>query len=163
MNGAHLHLAINHLPLFAILFALACFVLALWRPLLPVVRRAGLVLVVVGGLGAGASYFTGEPAEEVVEDMPGITDAVIHEHEESAEWAFIVCGAAAVLALGMLWRRRGQPIDRGTTLAGTALAVLAFAVLARTALLGGYIHHQELRPAGMAAEAGGGPAAPDVD
>ncbi len=150
MNGAQLHLAINHLPLFATMFGLAFLAFGLWRPAVPVVRRAGLVFLVLGGLGAGATYLTGEPAEDVVEEMPGITKERIHEHEESAEFATIITGIAGLLGLVVLWRRRGQAIDNASTGVAVGVTVLAFAVLARTALLGGEIHHAELRPDGTA-------------
>jgi hypothetical protein len=151
MNGAELHLAINHLPLFATIFGLAFLAFGLWRPAVPVVRRSGLVLLVLGGLGGGATYFTGEPAEEVVEDMPGITRERIHEHEESAELATIIIGITGLIGLGILWRRRGQPIDKASTIVAAGATLLAFGVLARTAWLGGQIHHPELRPGGAGA------------
>ncbi len=163
MNGAQLHLAINHLPIFATFFGLVFLVVGLWRPLLPVVRRAGLLFLVAGGLGAGAAYFTGEPAEDVVEDMPGITHQRIHEHEESAELATIINGAVGVLALLVLWRRRGRDIDKASAVVATGAVVVAFAVLARTALLGGEIHHAELRPGGPSAEVGAPAGGADLD
>lgn len=163
MNGAHLHLMVNHLPIFATAFGLVFLLLGLWRPALAVVRRAGLLFLVVGGLGAGAAYLTGEPAEEVVEDLPGVTNERIHEHEEAAEFALIVCGAAGLVALALLWRRRGREIDNASTMIAAGATVLAFAVLARAAWLGGEVRHTELRPGFTAAEEGGGGPAADRD
>ncbi|MGD9522233.1 MAG: DUF2231 domain-containing protein [Gemmatimonadales bacterium] len=146
MNGAHLHLALNHLPIFAIVFALLFLGFGLARRH-PAIIRAGLLLVALGAAGAGGAFLTGEPAEEVVEDQPGITESRIHEHEEAGEFALWVTIAAGVAALAALWqaRSRSEGPGRGATGVAVALALVALATLARTAWLGGEISHPEIR------------------
>jgi len=66
MNGAQLHLALNHLPVIGTLIAL--LVLAAGMALRnETVRRTALVLLVGAGLAAGGAFLTGEPAEEVID------------------------------------------------------------------------------------------------
>ena len=52
-------------------------------------------------------FLTGEPAEEVVGHLPGISEQAIEEHEEAAEVAAIVTGFAGLLGLWLLIARRG--------------------------------------------------------
>lgn len=145
MNAAHLHLMVNHLPLFAVLFALVFLAIGLWRPLLPVVRRAGLVLLVVGGLGGGAAYLSGEPAEEIVEEQAQFDHDRVEEHEDAGMFGMISTAIAGLLALGILWRSRGKMVGGRATILALVVGLWAMAVLARTAWLGGKIQHPELR------------------
>ena len=153
MNGAQLHLALNHLPVIGTLIAL--LVLAAGMALRnETVRRTALVLLVGAGLAAGGAFLTGEPAEEVIEGTAGVSKDAIHEHEEAAELALTASGILAVLALGVLvaGRRRSLPgTAHGAVLVG-ALAVTV--IMGRAAHLGGLIRHPELGAA-TAAQGGG--------
>lgn len=148
MNGAQLHLALNHLPVVGVLFGfLVCFLglVLKW----PSVKRTGLGILAFAALCALPAYFTGEPAEDVVENRPGVTKALIHEHEESAEFAIVVCAIVGMIAsfglLGTLrQKQRWETFGVYGSLATSALAIL---ILVRTAHLGGMIRHDELRPA----------------
>jgi hypothetical protein len=105
-----------------------------------------LIFTVIVALWAIPSYLTGEPAEEIVEDMPGISEDLIHEHEEFAEKAFIfieVVGGIALIAL--IGGRFNKKL--GNTLAVFTLIglIAGGGLIAWTANLGGKIHHQEIR------------------
>ncbi|HET9065347.1 MAG TPA: hypothetical protein VFN22_05980 [Gemmatimonadales bacterium] len=153
VNAAHLHLALNHLPIFAIAFAIGFLVWGLLRRRQAVLLRSGLVLAVVAAAGAGGAFLTGEPAEDVIENQIGISKDRIHAHEEAADFGLWVTVAAGAMALVVLWRAKGTvegPAAGATTLA-LVIAILALAALARTAWLGGEISHPELRPAESAA------------
>lgn len=145
MDPAHLHLIANHVPILGTLFALVLGVYGAARHQPDVVRAALLALVVVGVASVVATR-SGEGAEEVVEDLPGVSERVIHEHEEAAEVANYAAIALALLALGVLvWRRR-RP-DVGVAPAAVVLvgAALVFGLMARAGNLGGQIRHTEIR------------------
>ena len=157
MNAAHLHLALNHLPIFALAFAL---VVLGWGRIRRerIVVSLGLALTVLAGAGAGAAFLTGEPAEEVIEDRPGIDEARIHEHEEAAEFAVWLTIAAAVVAAGALWyHRRGEPYSPAALTATMVVGLVAMASLTVTAWHGGEISHPEIRASAS------GPAATGAD
>lgn len=145
MNAAHVHLMVNHLPLFAVMFGLVLLALGLWRPAMPVVRRAGLVLMVVGGLAGGAAYLSGEPAEEVVEAHVQVDEDLVHEHEDAGTFGMISTAVAGLLALLILWRSRREPVSTKAVVLALVVGLWAMSVLARTAWLGGKIQHPELR------------------
>ncbi|MEW6144029.1 MAG: hypothetical protein AB1598_03315 [Thermodesulfobacteriota bacterium] len=145
MNAAHWHLILNHIPLIGIGFVILLFIIALLRKSSEL-KNVALVFTVIVALWAVPAYLTGEPAEEIVEDMPGISEDLIHEHEEMAEKAFIFIEAVGGIALiGLVGGRFNRKL--GDTLAViTLLGLLAGGgLIAYTANLGGKIHHQEIR------------------
>lgn len=143
MNFALVHLAVNHLSLFAVIFMIALLIWGLWRQS-PDLVQAGLVLGVVVGVGAVLANLSGERAEDVVEDIPVVSHERIEEHEESAEFATWIGGALGLVSLaGLVLSLRSGEIPRKTSRVVLALAVLTLAVVARTSWLGGEIRHPE--------------------
>jgi drug/metabolite transporter (DMT)-like permease len=160
MNGAHLHLALNHLPIFALAFGLACIIWGHSRSRRTILSM-GLVFTVLAGAGAGGAFLTGEPAEEIVEEQPGIDEDLIHEHEDAAAFGLWLTVAAALLAAATLWRSRREAVIPGIAVgANLAAGVLAMGALAVTAWRGGEISHPEIRAAESAPAA---QVAPDSD
>lgn len=154
MSPTHLHLMINHLPLFGSAIAvvlLAWALLARSRDL----TRAALILTLVCGVGAYLSHWSGDEAEEQVEDLPWAQRELIHEHEEAADWALWLLAAAGVAsAVGLVRMRKGADA-RMETMIVLGLVLFGFAATAKTALDGGKIRHEELRQ-GFVFPAGGG-------
>ncbi len=145
MSNTHLHLMINHLPLFGSAIAvvlLAWALMARSRDL----TRAGLILTLVCGLSVYAAHWTGHRAEHQVEDLPWADRDLIHEHEEAADWAYYLLAAAAVVAAVGLVRMRKEGTARLETGIALGLVVFGFAATAKTALDGGKIRHEEVRP-----------------
>lgn len=155
MNAAQIHLALTHLPVVtALLAAVTLAVGALWRH--AATRHFGLALLVVAGLTAIPTQMSGEGAEEVVEDRPGVSEAMIDRHEDAAgvALALTVLGgaiAAGTLIAGRLGRQRAT---QALFAAALAMSLADTAALAWVAHLGGEIRHEEIR-AGGAAAAGG--------
>ncbi|WP_133272618.1 hypothetical protein [Hymenobacter radiodurans] len=145
MNGAHLHLLLNHLPILGSLFGLVLLLVALVRRQ-PLLVRAGLITLLVAAALAIPANLTGEEAEEVVEHYPGVTHALIHAHEEAAElamWALEFTGALALASLLLLTRNHARAaLFTRLTLAG---AFISFGMMARAGNLGGQIMHPETR------------------
>jgi hypothetical protein len=116
----------------------------------PEVRQLALLITVVAGLSAIGAFLTGEPAEDVVESLPGVTKALIHEHEAAADYALWTCQITALTALAALIVPRLRPQSRLAAKLFAATLLLALftdTVLARTAWLGGQIRHTEIRDA----------------
>jgi uncharacterized membrane protein len=90
-------------------------------------------------------FFTGEPAEEAIENLPGFSEAITERHEEFALTATIVVASLGALALGTLALLRKKEIPRRVTLWSFILSIVASGVMGYTALLGGQIRHTEVR------------------
>jgi hypothetical protein len=151
-SGVHLHLLVNHAPLFGALFALALIAASfIWAP--DVLRRTTLLFLVFTGLAGAAAYLTGDPAEDAIRGFPGVKREIIHDHEELGEKAFIVAAVVGVLALGALVRWRRTPMPQGAALGALAGAAVVSGMMAYAALLGGRVRHTEVRPGATEADA----------
>jgi len=145
MTWAHVHLAVNHLPVILVPVSIAMLAAA-WAKSNTELRKAGLTWLVVAAVAGAAAYLTGEPAEDVVEDLPSVSKAAIEEHEEAALVAAVATGTAGLLALGALVIGRGPAPAPGWMLATTfVVALVAAALMVWTANLGGRISHPEIR------------------
>lgn len=150
-NDAHLHLLLNHIPILGSAFALLILGYGLLRKSDDVIRL-GLLMFFVIGAAAVAVYFTGEPAEEMVEDLAGVSHDLIEEHEDAAKFATIVTAAAGVLALLSLLLHRGRrSAARAATLLTLVVGLAGAVAMARTGTLGGVIRHTEIRDGAAAA------------
>ena len=145
MNGAHLHLLLNHLPLLGTVFGLLLLLFSLWRKSAEL-QRVSLGVFVLTALSSVPAYLTGEPAEGVVEHLPGVAKAFIEAHESAALVAFAVGIATGIVALASLFLAwRSQQFPTWLTLATLFLALATGGLMARAANLGGMIRHTEIR------------------
>lgn len=145
MNLAHIHLMLNHIPLIGIGFVTLLLIVAILRRSNELINVV-LIFVILVALWAIPVYLTGEPAEEIVEDLPGVSEQLIEEHEEKAEVAFIfveVTGALALITL--LARRFSERFGHKLTVLTLLVLIISGGLMAWTANLGGKIHHPEIR------------------
>ena len=153
MNGALVHLAVNHIPVVGIpigFLLLAGGVLRKSRDLI----QAGLVAFVGVALVTFVVYKSGGPAARIVRDMTGVTRETIHAHAEAAEDASVaieVLGGAALLCLWLLTRPKGIPNALTALMLAGALGLSIW--LGVVAHLGGLIRHPEIE-AGVQAPPG---------
>ena len=151
MNGAQLHLMLNHLPVMGALFSLLLLGWSLIRRSTEI-QKLALGVALLAGLSSVPVYLTGEPAEEVIEHTAGVDEAYIEEHESMGKFALWCGGALGVAAGAALAAGVKNPrwLSAGTAI--TLLAsVLVFGVMGYTAHLGGQIRHPEIRDGGMQA------------
>ena len=88
-SDAHWHLLFNHFPIILSITATGMLILAFFIRN-KTFTQTSLFLLVLAALTAILAFNTGEMAEEVVESMPNIDDALIDQHEESANTAYIL-------------------------------------------------------------------------
>jgi putative copper export protein len=145
MNGAQLHLMLNHLPVMGTLFSLLLLAWSLIRRSAEI-QKLALAIALLAGLSSVPAYLTGEPAEEVIEHTAGVDEAYIEGHESMGKFA-LWCGVALGVAAGAALAA-GVKNPRWLS-AGTAITLLAsvlvFGVMGYTAHLGGQIRHPEIR------------------
>jgi uncharacterized membrane protein len=143
MNAAYVHIALNHVPILGTVFGLLLLAADAVRGN-QTLRRAGWVTLVVVALVAIPVYLTGEGAEEIVEDSPGVAHDDIESHEELALYAFIAMEALGLLALVALFASRRGAGPAWLATAVLVLAVVTAALMGLTAERGGRIKHPEL-------------------
>jgi hypothetical protein len=145
MSAAHFHLALNHIPLLGILFGALLLAYGLWRDSNDV-QKASLGLLAIAGLSTIAVYLTGEPAEEIVEGLAGVSHDAIEAHEAIGTYALVaglLTGFASIVAL-VLETTRGR-LARWSVVLTLILALASTGLIGYTANLGGKISHPELR------------------
>jgi hypothetical protein len=107
MNQTHIHLLITHLPIFGSILGGLVLTHGLWTKS-DQTKIAAYNIFIISSIGAGIAYFTGEGAEETVENIQGVVEASIKPHEEFAMFALIslmILGLASILGLLMTLRK----------------------------------------------------------
>ncbi|MDP9203980.1 MAG: hypothetical protein M3P12_00795 [Gemmatimonadota bacterium] len=144
ISWPYAHLLINHFPVVMSVFALAVTILGLF------LQRRGLWLTAMGALTvAGASiypvHFTGDKADEVLNDPWYIHPGVIEAHDKAAGitmWVVLLVGAFAAYSWWRSLKRPGELMP-GWMQAGVVVGALAAVVsVTYTAYLGGKIIHE---------------------
>lgn len=152
MNLAHLHLMLIHFPIAGSFFGIPLLAWALWRRAELGATAAAAAVVLAAGIAGGLALNTGDGAEEVVEDQPGVTEAAIHEHEERAEVAATLGGLTALLgvaALGAAAMSKGR-IAQGALGAALVAEIATAGAMAWTGNAAGAIRHPEASAAVVA-------------
>ncbi len=146
MNGAHLHLVLNHFPVIGLIFCLAMLMAGILRKSEELTRTGMVILIAVAVISIPV-YLTGEPAHEIVEGMPGISEEALHSHEDAGRMALItleVIGAFALL--GLLMNRRPRSLPRWLAPSLLVLVIALTGWVGWTSYIGGQIAHPEARP-----------------
>jgi hypothetical protein len=145
MNWAHLHLMLIHVPVFgAFLVAGAAALIIISKD--DALMRFALQFIILIGILTVPAYLTGEPAEEMIEHLPGVSEALINRHEGAAVYALILTEASALLACLSLWlRHRGSKQFNRTVGLLFLISLINIAAISWTANLGGQIRHPEVR------------------
>ncbi len=141
MNDVHIHLWVNHFPFFGFLFGLLLGLFGVIQNK-PTLLKAAYITVMFSTLFTIAALRTGEPAEEVVEELGTVSHHQIHEHEELAEkalWPALICGGVAVCALLI------PTLRKWLNPALAAAIVITLYILFLTAYEGGLIMRPHLK------------------
>lgn len=148
MTIVHLHLLLNHFPVVGAIVGIFLLAAA-WFRKSDELGKAALGLFAILGFITVIVFLTGEPAEEVVEQLPGYSAAITERHEESALAATVAMSALGLLSLAALGIFRRKPMDRRVTALALLLALGVAGMIGFTANLGGQIRHTEIRPAAI--------------
>lgn len=153
INFAHLHLILNHLPVMTMPVALVFFVFSIYNKNKDL-KKFSLFIIAAAAATVVPVFFTGEPAEEIVEGVVGVSKRLIHDHEETAELSLILTLIAGVFSILMLfYEQKFVFLKKYGNKVVLALCLLSLGFLVFTANKGGKIRHPELRDGGLAIEA----------
>ena len=152
LSGAHLHLLVNHAPIFGTIFAFALLIASYFTSA-DVLRKTALVVIILSAIAGVVANLSGDAAEDAIRGFPGVKRQIIHAHEQMGDKAYIlgiILGVLALIAL-IKWRRR--PVPGGVALAAVLATAFVGGAFAYTALLGGQIRHTEVRPGATTTDA----------
>lgn len=147
MNQAHLHMVVNHFPIIGIIIGMIVLGVGIATKSALSKRIGGLILI-GSSLFTFPSFETGEGAEEIVENLPGVSENLIEKHEELAEqfmgfvWAIILIG---VLSLLSEWKMK--KFTNWLYISLFVISIFATYFAKQVGTSGGEIRHTEIRKA----------------
>lgn len=146
MNPAHLHITINHFPVFCVLIGLLVLLIGQWRRSREITMVA-LVLFVLAAVVVIPTYISGQNSSRVIRGLPGVVREVTRSHSAASRPALIATLILGVLSLWALvqWRRRGD-LTRWVRASVWAMAIASTGLLLWASHLGGQVRHTEARP-----------------
>ena len=145
MSAAEVHLTLNHLPVLLSTVGAGLLGAGLYLRSSDL-KNAGFFFMILGGLVAIPVYLSGQPAEVLLKNYPGVSRAAIHEHENAAWYSFIaleISAAGALVAFILLFRKKA--VSKLVCVVLLLLVAVACGALVRTAHLGGLIRHEEIQ------------------
>ena len=144
MNQTHVHLLVNHLPVFGSFLGALVLAHSLYTRSNPT-KIAAYNVLIISSIGAVIAYLTGEAAEETVENIAGISKNLIEEHEDAAIYSLIALILVGISSLaGLYFSLKKSHFARTIASVTLFFSVAAFCIIARTAYIGGLIRHTEV-------------------
>jgi hypothetical protein len=166
MDIAYLHIITNHIPIIGVPFALFLLALGIRRKS-DELKTASFLIFVFLGIATLGTFLLGQGGEDFVEDLAGVSEQAIENHEDFARFALASVAVTALVSLFAFVRYRGfsflkrrnvkkdestetvEPAGKFSNYPnwiGFAVLVLALAsgaILGYTGKLGGKIRHTE--------------------
>lgn len=129
------------------IFGTVLLALYFFRQNLKPILLVALVTILLSALSGIPVFYSGESAEDLVDNQPHVSQTFIHEHEEAAEVTLLglaMAGLLSFLSLLSLYFQK-ELIAKRFTLVTLIVSLAGVGLTARTANLGGKISHPELR------------------
>ena len=145
MNEAHIHMLVNHFPIIGLFFGLGVLLFGVVKKNLTLKSTAYVMLIICVIFGQLA-MMTGDKAEHFVEDLPGFTHKIIHEHEEAAEAFMIpmyILGLVSIV--GLYAQSKKLSFEKWISYLALVLGVVCIFLSKNAGTTGGEIRHTEIR------------------
>lgn len=153
MEPVHLHLLTNHVPVIGAFFGALVLIIGMLRKSPPTLAAAYWIFLLSAALGLVA-YFSGEGAEEAVENLPGVAHDFVETHEDIGKFTLIgLILLGAISLFGLIRVRNHYDKIKSIAVVALVLALASFGIGAYTAYTGGLIRHTEIRSGSPAATA----------
>lgn len=144
MNSVQMHLALTHVPVVLSLVGLIMLAVAFFIKN-STITKTSYVMLLIASIAVIPVFFTGEGTEEAIENLPGVSEAIIERHEDVAKLAMIAITVAGLAALAALFSFKWQLATRVFKVVILLLAITSGGLMVQTAHLGGQIRHTEIR------------------
>lgn len=146
MDATHLHLVLTHFPIIGTIIGIG--ILAYGQiSKNKEIQKVALATFILMAILTIPVFLTGEGAEETVENIAGISEQLIENHEELAEKAIWLMGLLGVLSLVSFFAIiKKLPFAKTITLITLLVSLVTFGLFAQVGNLGGQIRHSEIRP-----------------
>lgn len=144
MNAAQIHLALNHAPLFLSIIGGGILILGMIKKN-ESFKNLSLYFLIAAALFTVPVFLTGEGTEELVENLPGVNENAIEEHENMAKISLIIISITGAISLLAIFLKKNTKMAKLLFTGALLLSLASFGFMAQTAHLGGLIRHSELQ------------------
>lgn len=144
-SPAHLHLFLNHLPVFGVLSAIPILLFGLLKSQV-LAQKIALWFLMVSAVMIVPVFFTGDAAEDIVEGYAGVSEVTLERHEDLGKVSLGLTLALGILALlGYLKVNQNPDHANKILMAILIMTFIVAGVQGSTAMEGGKIRRPELR------------------
>jgi uncharacterized membrane protein len=145
MSMVHIHLMTNHFPVLGIIIGLFIVAYGIFKQSEDI-KRLALYAFVGLGLITALVFITGEPAEEAVENIAGVSKSILERHEDASVFGLIAIEMIAAISLiALLLKNLRLPQKQWFMRTILILAFLTSGLMVWISNLGGQIRHTEIR------------------
>jgi uncharacterized membrane-anchored protein len=145
MNPTHAHLFMNHLPFLGSAFTFIFLMYSFHKKNNEFIKLFLWVFVFFAVLTIPV-FLTGDPAGEVVKNIPGIKEELVDNHETAGYISLILIEVTGALALlGIYLMGKNSQLAKWFKYTFVALSFVSIVSFGWTANLGGQIRHSEIR------------------
>ncbi|MFI0430131.1 hypothetical protein [Mariniflexile sp. HMF6888] len=144
MDLTHIHLILTHFPIVGTIIGIGILAYGQFAKN-DDVKKVALVTFVLMAILTIPVFLTGEPAEESVEHLTGVSENIIEEHEELAKKAIWLMGLLGVFSLISFYAIiKKTTFAKMMTLITLVISLTTFGIFAKVGNLGGQIRHTEI-------------------
>jgi len=141
-SPAHLHLFLNHIPIFGVLSAIPILLFGLLKSQ-ALAQKIALWFLMVSAVMIVPVFFTGDAAEDIVEGYAGVSETTLERHEDLGKVSLGL--ALGILALfGYLKVNQNPDHANKILMAILIMTFIVAGVQGSTAMEGGKIRRPEL-------------------
>jgi uncharacterized membrane protein len=150
MDATHLHLVLTHFPIIGTIIGIGILAYGQFSKNIDI-QKVALVTFILMALLTIPVFLTGEEAGEAVENIAGVSERLIENHEELAEkaiWLMGLLGILSIVSLFAIFKKLN--FAKTITLVTLVISLFTFGVFAQVGNLGGQIRHSEIRTSNTA-------------
>lgn len=145
MNAAHTHLILNHIPVLGSIFGALLLLIGILRGNKTLIQTSLITFIIAAAVTLPVDW-SGEEAEHLVEEIPGLSHDVIHEHEEMAEVSVgLMLGLGGLSLATLILSMLNISLAKIFNYLSLVLAFVVIGFMGRTANSGALIRHPEIK------------------
>ena len=145
MNDVHLHLVVTHLPIVGGLIGFLVLLTGYFSKN-PQIKMTALGIFIFSALASIVAFYTGEGAEDIVEKLPGVSETLIHNHEELAELYYtmmLILGGVSLVTFFLAYKK--STFAKYGIILVLLLSITNIVISKFVGTSGGEIMHSEIR------------------
>lgn len=145
MDATHLHLILTHFPIVGTILGIGIMAYGQFSKK-DDIKKIALATFVLMAILTIPVFLTGEEAEETVENIAGVSEQIIENHEELAEKAIWLMGFLGVLSLLNFFAIfKKWSFAKIMSIVTLLVSIGTFGLFAQVGSTGGEIRHSEIR------------------